>query len=215
MLSTLRHHSGKKTGHFPNGLAGLIKYWMSHCDVLWTPSHNDTQSQDNWDPKLSYITCGTLRLCKNENAFCYVTSFTRSLKIKLTAAAEKRIQSQNCLEDRLVCELRSAPQQQDSSVSPPWLLGQCCQTQVAPLSSEEILRSPALLVGRTVIHSDPRAGGQVIPLSFVNAAATCRTNTIISEELCVHPHLWPYTMIRNKNRPKRGATKIPDTLLWI
>lgn len=81
MLSTLRHHSGKKTGHFPNGLAGLIKYWMSHCDVLWTPSHNDTQSQDNWDPKLSYITCGTLRLCKNENAFCYVTSFTRSLKI--------------------------------------------------------------------------------------------------------------------------------------
>lgn len=167
MLSTLRHHSGKKTGHFPNGLAGLIKYWMSHCDVLWTPSHNDTQSQDNWDPKLSYITCGTLRLCKNENAFCYVTSFTRSLKIKLTAAAEKRIQSQNCLEDRLVCELRSAPQQQDSSVSPPWLLGQCCQTQVAPLSSEEILRSPALLVGRTVIHSDPRAGGQAGDSTFI------------------------------------------------
>lgn len=138
----------KKTGHFPNGLAGLIKYWMSHCDVLWTASHNDTQSQDNCNPKLSYITCGTLRLCKSENAFCYVTSFTRSLKIKLTAAAEKRIYKPKLFrrQTRLWTKIRSPAA--GFQRQPALILGQCCQTQVAPLSSEEILRLATCLISR-------------------------------------------------------------------
>lgn len=55
MLETLRVYSEKKTGQFSNGLeAGLIKYWMSHCDILMTPSHNDSfeaYNQNNWDLK--------------------------------------------------------------------------------------------------------------------------------------------------------------------
>lgn len=51
---------------------------------------------------------------------------------------------------------------------------------------------------------------QVIPFHSVNVTGTvCQTNTIISEELCV-PHPRPHTMIRNKNRSKRGATQIPN-----